>query len=457
MMNYFNKTKSYIFGFLLILFALSPLVSDASSLLMSPSAATKNVGERFTVNVITKSTDQAMNAVSANINFSNEYLELVSISQSNSIIDFWSKEPSFSNTSGTISLEGVAFNGYFGSAGNIATLVFRTKKKGVASIDFSSGDVLANDGVGTSILSGLGNAKITIKDAVIKEVADPIPSEPPVAGDVYAVISSPTHPTESRWYSNANPIIEWDLPESVIDVDFVVTDSPAFEYEKGVSKGRIDHVNLTNFENGQYHIHVIFKTEDGWGPSIPFRFNVDVEAAESFYIQEVYRSIRYGQQATFMFESEDKDSGVSHYRIALDGEYVEDWKGGENETYVTPILPAGVHNMIVQVVDNVGNTREQNFIFRIADLGGGIGLRDYIEFGIIFILFVLIIVLLARYAHVVRIYKELVDSSGLSIKNRKEAEKRRKLTTKIENIQKTRKELLALEAKIQKELNNVKD
>ena len=139
-------------------------IANAATLGFSPSTLSRTVGSTFSVFVYVSSADQATNAVSGVISFPTDKLQAVSVSKTNSVINLWVQEPTFSNTQGTVNFEGIALNpGYTGSQGTIITITFRTKSSGQANIKFSSGSVLANDGIGTNVLTGLGNANISIK------------------------------------------------------------------------------------------------------------------------------------------------------------------------------------------------------------------------------------------------------------------------------------------------------
>ncbi len=142
---------------------------EAASLSFIPSSGPYFVGDRFSVSIFVSSSDQAMNAISADISFSQERLELLSISQAGSIIGFWAQEPVYSNQSGEVFFEGVVLNGYQGTAGKIVTLAFRALASGEATLYFSSGVVLANDGLGTKIPSNFGSAKFNISALKKKE------------------------------------------------------------------------------------------------------------------------------------------------------------------------------------------------------------------------------------------------------------------------------------------------
>jgi len=123
-------------------------------------------GEIFPLILYLNSPDQAVNAIKANINFDNDKLEILSLSKTGSLINFWVSEPVFSNESGSVSMEGVILNpGFQGQMGKLLTLNFKAKQKGEASIDFGSSSVLANDGLGTEVLKSTKGVKVFINEA----------------------------------------------------------------------------------------------------------------------------------------------------------------------------------------------------------------------------------------------------------------------------------------------------
>jgi hypothetical protein len=120
-----------------------------------------------------------MNAASGVVSFPADKLTLTSISKSGSIINFWVKEPSFSNSSGTVNFEGAALSpGFTGPRGQLVALHFLVKGAGRASLGFPSGAVLANDGQGTNILADSQGADFSLVEA--KVAAPPVPVIPPV-------------------------------------------------------------------------------------------------------------------------------------------------------------------------------------------------------------------------------------------------------------------------------------
>ena len=168
----------FYFSFVFLLFFSHTAL--AASLNLSPSSGSYNVGDIINVRIVLSSSDQSANAVSGALSFSKDLLTLTSLSKSNSLVSLWATEPSYSNTSGTINAEGVILNGFTGSNGTILTLSFKVKAVGTANIEFTSSSVLANDGQGTNILTGMGQASFNLSPASVKPVKEvPAPTLAP--------------------------------------------------------------------------------------------------------------------------------------------------------------------------------------------------------------------------------------------------------------------------------------
>ncbi len=188
------KTANQIISVLAIAFiaCILPLVSDAATLTLSPKSAQYVFGKAITINLYVSSPDQAMNAVSAHLSFPTDMLSVTSVSKSDSIIGIWAQDPSFSNTLGTIDLEGVVLTpGFTGSGGKVLSIVFKAKKAGTADIKFLSGSVLANDGNGTALATTLGKATLTITNE----------AEPQEATTTVALPKAPAGPPVIEYYS----------------------------------------------------------------------------------------------------------------------------------------------------------------------------------------------------------------------------------------------------------------
>lgn len=138
----------------------------AAELYLSPSSGQYKVGDTIKVRIVLSSSSQSANAVSSNLSFSKNLLTLTSVSKTDSLVSLWAQEPTYSNANGTANMEGVILSGYSGSNGTIITLFFKAKATGSADVEFTSSSVLANDGLGTNILTGTRQANFNISQGI---------------------------------------------------------------------------------------------------------------------------------------------------------------------------------------------------------------------------------------------------------------------------------------------------
>lgn len=154
--------KIYKIALFVLITVFFPLGVDAANLSFYPASGSHPVGSSFVMGVYVGSADQPMNAASGVISFPKDMLEVVSVSKTGSVLTIWAEEPTFSNSDGTVSFEGLVPNpGFNKSSGKILTITFRVKSVGDSNIRFSSSSVLANDGKGTNILTVTGTAQVT--------------------------------------------------------------------------------------------------------------------------------------------------------------------------------------------------------------------------------------------------------------------------------------------------------
>lgn len=143
-----------------MLFFFSSLITNAATLSITPREGSYSKGENFEVSVLVSS-DTSVNAFSSIISFPTDVLEVIGVNKSNSIVNLWTQNPSFSNASstGNIQFEGIVLNpGFIGSGGKILTFSFRVKKEGSANLTFSKYAVLENDGLGTTAVTAAQGA-----------------------------------------------------------------------------------------------------------------------------------------------------------------------------------------------------------------------------------------------------------------------------------------------------------
>jgi hypothetical protein len=152
------------------LFIFLPHFVFAATLSISPSERTLIVGEQITVKVIISSANVPFNAVSGSIIIPSSIFEIQSVSKTNSVLDFWVTEPTFSKDSNIIVFEGVSLGGYQDPIGTVITITLNVTKAGSGRIYFKSGQVLANDGQGTDITKNLIGTMFSAKESSYKKL-----------------------------------------------------------------------------------------------------------------------------------------------------------------------------------------------------------------------------------------------------------------------------------------------
>ncbi len=156
----FHKALSVV---ALSIIVLAPVSAFAATLSLKPSSGEFHKGENFVVSVIASS-DTSVNAFFSIISFPTNTLEVISINKSDSIVNLWTQNPSYSNAgdTGNIIFEGVVLNpGFIGSGGKIITITFRVKKEGLADLTFSKYAILENNGLGTNAIANTNGARLT--------------------------------------------------------------------------------------------------------------------------------------------------------------------------------------------------------------------------------------------------------------------------------------------------------
>lgn len=366
-----EKTTCLKFSILAILFivglAASPAITHAATLYFSPSSGSHAVGTTLSVSIYVSSADQAMNAASGVVSFPTDKLEVTSLSKSGSIFTLWVQEPSFSNSGGTINFEGIVLNpGFTGSNGKAITITFRTKAAGNAPLTFSSGSALANDGKGTNILTGLGDANFAI--GVVGPGAPEIITPSEVAGAPEApVINSPTHPDPNKWHALKDAKFTWELPSGVTGARLLVgripNAVPTVTYIPAISLKELD-----NLEDGMWYFSVRLRNNAGWGAISRFRFQIDTEKPTRFEITEVPRADLTEPKVKFIFDAKDDTSGIDYYEIQIDGSRPETWNDDGSHRYETAVLEPGKHTLLAKTVDKAKNLLASSAEFTIEAL-----------------------------------------------------------------------------------------
>jgi hypothetical protein len=154
--------KIIIAGVFCLICGLGP-AAQAAVLSFEPATATFKINQEIQVKVLLNTEDEILNAVEANIIYSDNLLQFVDVSDANSVLNLWPQRPK--NIDGEISFAGIIPGGYKGGAGLLATLMFKTIKEGDGSIAIiNKTSVLKNDGNGTEAQLMVQNLDFKIQE-----------------------------------------------------------------------------------------------------------------------------------------------------------------------------------------------------------------------------------------------------------------------------------------------------
>lgn len=374
----FSRIFTYVLSALIfpiaLFFLFSPSAS-AATLSISPAASEHYVGTTFSESVLVDAGEGAINAVSGTISFPPSTLEVVSISESSSAINFWASQPSFSNDSGTINFEGVVLNpGFSGSDGNVITITFKAKAEGQSDLSFTSGSVLANDGLGTNVLSSMSGANVSIMVAANQSDVSSAPAVNPLTPPAPRIISL-SNPDPNGWAATSTPSFSWQVSSDVTATRLLYDENPD-SVPSVVYNPPISSKTLSGIVDGVYYLHVQLQNQVGWGGISNYRFQIDTAPPNPFFISFA-NATSSGPSESVSFLATDSLSGIDHYSIQIDSQAPFNVTPEEVGTsYVLPAQSSGSHTLIVTAFDRAGNstistgtfTVSQNQVFALGQL-----------------------------------------------------------------------------------------
>jgi hypothetical protein len=329
--------------------------ADAATLSFSTGQG-YSVGQDFPVNVtVSTVAGESINAISASISFDPSQLELISISQTHSIITMWASPPSFSNQAGTADLEGIIPNpGFMGQNGIVATLNFKVLSAGSTQLLFTQASVLANDGLGTNVLTSAPSKSVYIGVGAASNSStnDQVPPGAPSA----PVIISPTNPDPTKWYATSSPSFSWTVPPDVTAVrlryDSAPIAVPSVAYSPAISSK-----TLSKIPDGIYYFHAQFKNANGWGAIANFKFSIDTVPPTPFQIIEAHPDNVTDPRPILLFNTTDALSGMDHYDVKVGDLAFQtiDAATVSSNPYAPPDQTAGEKTIVVNAYDRAGN------------------------------------------------------------------------------------------------------
>lgn len=366
------KIKVFILVFTFLFLALLlPGRVLAARFLFLPSSASITSGGNFTVQLMMDTAGVQVNAAEGTISFPQRYLQVDNISTNGSVFKFWSQDPTFSNTSGNINFGGgLPSPGVSSPSAKILTINFKVTGIGTATLHLETGAILANDGVGTNILtqSGDGIYQISTETGKLQQ-----PTQEQNAAPGAPFITSRTHPDEGTWYNVNTFEASWSIPGGVDGVSYVLVNSANYSAAPA-SKGLVNSTSydLTKFTDGVWYFYVQFHTADGWGPVSKRKVKIDRTPPGAFSVLRTDNGDPTSPRPTFSWNAKDDTSGIAKYSLKIgegdpfDAQTILLQSGD----YSLPLQSPGTRNIAVQATDYAGNSIETSVPFTVSPIPG---------------------------------------------------------------------------------------
>lgn len=333
--------------FFLFLFSLGlawPKESLAATLFFSPPTTTVAMGDSFSLTLKVSTEGVSVNAAEATVSYPANILKFESISQTDSIIQFWAVSPTGSDAAGNIHFSGgLAPPGYLGSDGTIIQITWRVVASGQAFINVVDGKVLAQDGQGSNVYSRTTDPfVVTATDS-----AQPGPE-----------LSSLSHPDQNSWSSAAPAMVTWTVPADSLGVSY------SFDQQADTVPDETVELNLGQATyalptDGAYYFHLRAKDSDGWGQTVHWRFQSDRIPPPPFSIELTRDRGMSDPSPTLVWSAVDGVSGIDHYSLVLDGQSPIR-ATSPNQLSITS---TGSHRATVTAFDRAGNSRVSSLDF----------------------------------------------------------------------------------------------
>lgn len=377
-----NYRKFFLLTVIFFLWGFFVVPVHAATLVLLPESGPFNIGQEFTVNVKIKSEDVSINASQAVIEFPTNSLELVSVSKTNSVFNFWIEEPTISNENGTLSFIGGTAKGVVGGSLHVLKLTFKATGSGEATIFISNALVAASDGKGTNVLSDTEEIIITVGTKnIIKRTTTVVQQSAPESAIkqpqkiVRTAIKSsklplkpkvhiPLYPDQEKWYNHIGDTIAlWELPDDTVQV--ATRFSQSRDQKPGIKEdGLFNGKSFGSLEEGIWYVRVQFRNNVGWGDLTYYKISLDTTTPLQFEA-EIDAEISNNPAPTITFETQDSLSGISHWVLYVDN---KNPIIGTSTSITLSAQKPGEHTVLVRVFDKAGNSVEDDLLFEIIPL-----------------------------------------------------------------------------------------
>ncbi len=339
--------------------------THAASLSFLSASSDVSVGNILSVKVLVDTNGKVINSANGVIQFPSDLLDVLSISKSSSIFSLWVEDPKFSNSVGQITFNGGLPNpGYIGNNGEIISIVFKAKKQGVASILFLDVAVLANDGLGTDILSSKNSTSFNI-NGISTDVKTIISSQPEAL-----IVKSTTHPNQTVWYSSSTAMLSWNSVSGMTAVQTLYGSFPD-SIPNVYYAPPILNKKITKIADGTAYFHVRYQLGGVWSKTSHFALNIDTTAPNNL---SASTTVDGDGQVVINLQADDSVSGIDHFTVGIDGgaPVLVPANNGKGVYQLSSSFFVGQKDIMVTAFDKAGNKKEVRLPIEISPMSAPI-------------------------------------------------------------------------------------
>lgn len=324
---------------------------SAATLSVGSSGSTVNVGGTVTVTIRVNAGGQSINAAEGTVTYPSQLLKLNSVSKAGTIFTFWALEPTTATKGQVAFIGGLPHPGYSGSNGTVMKLTFTALATGKATIGFSGGKVLADDGYGTNIISGQSGTTVTIAEGsgatTTPAPAVAIPGRPTIT------VTSSTHPDQAVWLQTDQANVEWKKPSGLLGVSYILDQRSSGDPDEIVDTTD-DHASLVLPIDGVWYLHIRGKYDGGWSATSNYTLRRDSTPPEHFTVTVNQDRGSSDPTPELMFSASDSTSSVGRYTMSIDGNDAQ----SVTSPHVLEALLPGSHSVVITAIDAAGNKRQ---------------------------------------------------------------------------------------------------
>jgi len=324
-----------------------------STISLDPESAVYKLNEEQTIAVNVHSGGEAINAVSAVIQYDPLLVRVEDIITDHSLCaSGFLVEKNNDETNGVVTVTCVVPNpGFSKSKSTLAELVVRPLASGEFTLHFSDQtQVLANDGLGTSVLR--------LSTGGSYQVIGASPGEGISQGTIG--LYSLSHPNTTRWYNNKFVSAFW-------------TARPGYSYQYALNRemnvipadvaySTANEATFIAHEDGIHYIH-LRETKDGIETAAAhYRVLIDTTPPPLPTILASKTEVKPGEVVLFDFENTDSSESLQlGFYVRLNGRIFFPVK----PPFYAPFFKEGDYPITVRVFDKAGNTSENSIVIHV--------------------------------------------------------------------------------------------